>query len=107
MKKVAALIAFCMVAMVAATIVTAADEAKATEVAGVVAVVKDGDAVKSISITGADKVVVDVVLDAEGKKLADMDKKSVKVTGVVAEKDGKKSVTVQKAAVVEAPKADK
>lgn len=97
MKKLAALVVFCVVALVAASVVVA-EEAKATEVAGTVAVVKnDAGAVTSITITTETKEAVAVKLDDEGKKLAEMNGKKVKVSGTVAEEGGKKTVTVQKA----------
>ncbi|MDI6775149.1 MAG: hypothetical protein QME60_07130 [Verrucomicrobiota bacterium] len=101
MKKLAALVVFCVVALVAASVVVA-EEVKATELSGAVAVVKDdAGAVTSVSITTAAKETVAVKLDDEGKKLAAMEKKQVRVTGTVEGEEGQKTATVQKAVVVE------
>jgi hypothetical protein len=62
---------------------------KVPTVVGTVAVTKDGDAIKSITITSTkknDTTAYSVVLDDNGKK--------VKATGTIAEKDGTKSITI-------------
>jgi hypothetical protein len=56
------------------------------------------EVIKSITITSgkADApVVYSVVLDDNGKKVAEFDGKKVKATGTVEEKDGNKLLTVQ------------
>lgn len=80
---------------------------KAKPITGTVAVTKEKakddkgvetDVIKSITITSGKKdapVVYCVVLDDNGKKVADFDGKKVKATGTVAEKDGNKWLTVQ------------
>ena len=69
------------------------DKAKddlAKPVKGKVEVVKNGDAITSITIVGKDKKV-EVVLDEKGKGLAALDGKYVTVRG--ADADGKITVT--------------
>jgi hypothetical protein len=80
---------------------------KAKPVTGTVAVTKEKvkddkgvetEAIKAITITSGRRdapVVYSVVLDDNGKKVADLDGKRVKATGTVEEKDGNKWLTVQ------------
>ena len=66
------------------------DATKKEPVKGKVEVVKNGDAITSITIVGKDKKV-EVVLDEKGKTLAALDGKYVMVRGTEA--DGKITVT--------------
>ena len=80
---------------------------KAKPVMGKVAVTKEmvkddkgveTEVIKSITITGGKKdapEVYSVVLDDNGKKVAEFDGKRVKATGTIEEKDGNKLLTVQ------------
>ncbi|MBM4036824.1 MAG: hypothetical protein FJ291_34250 [Planctomycetes bacterium] len=90
---------------------------KAKPVTGTVAVTKEKakddkgvetEVIKSITITSGKKdapEVFCVVLDDNGKKVADFDGKRVKATGTVEEKDGNKWLTVQSCEeVVKKPK---
>lgn len=74
-------------------------EAKASTVVGVVAVEKDGDEIKGVTLTAKRKdkeVVVNVVLDEKGKALGEeMDGKKAAVKGTIKTKDGAKWITVQ------------
>ena len=66
-------------------------------VVGTVAVTKDGDAIKSITITSTkknDATAYSVVLDDNGRKVAELNGKKVKATGTIEEKDGTKSITI-------------
>ena len=88
MKKVllvAALVAF-GVAVTAMAEEAAKAEAMVT-VKGVVVVVKEADAVKTVGIKKAEGEVVNVVLDEQGKKLAAADGKAVVAGGTMKEKD--------------------
>ncbi len=74
---------------------------KTQAVVGTVAVTKakegDAEVVKSITITATRKgetTAYSVVLDDNGKKVAEFDGKKVKATGTVEEKDGTKWLTV-------------
>lgn len=80
---------------------------KPKPVVGTVAVTKEkvkddagaqAEVIKSITLTSGKKdapAVYNVVLDDNGKKLAEFDGKRVKATGTIAEKDGNKWLTVQ------------
>ena len=66
-------------------------------VVGTVAVTKDGETIKSITITSVRKTettVYSVVLDINGKKVAELDGKKAKATGAIEEKEGTKWITV-------------
>ena len=66
-------------------------------ITGVVAVTKDGDKIKQITIgEGTDAVVCVCTSTEDGKKVADLAGKTVKATGTLAEKAGKKVLTVTK-----------
>jgi hypothetical protein len=68
-----------------------------TTVTGLVAVTKDGDKVKQITIGQGDAMICVCTSTEAGKKIADLAGKTVKATGTVAEKGGKKVITVTKA----------
>jgi len=72
----------------------------AQTITGTVKVVKEGDAVKEITLTlpakeGAEAEVYKVVDTKEGD-VAKLDGKQAKVTGKVEEKDGQKIITAEK-----------
>ncbi|HPD17714.1 MAG TPA: hypothetical protein PLE19_22480 [Planctomycetota bacterium] len=98
--RILALIAVCVAVAFVASVAMAAEGEKPKKqpgCVGTVAVTKDGDAIKSITITGGKKdapVVYCVVLDENGKKVAAFDGKKVKAIGTIAEKDGNKWITV-------------
>jgi hypothetical protein len=74
-------------------------EPKPSAVVGVVAVEKDGDEIKGVTLTAKRKdkeVVLNVELDEKGKQLGEeMDGKKTMVKGTVKTKDGAKWITVQ------------
>jgi hypothetical protein len=106
MKRILSAVLACVVAV--ATIAMAEEAAPAaTSIKGKVAVVKEGDAVKAITLTakeGEAEVVYEVAVDENGTKLAAKDGQDAEVKGTVAEKDGKKTLTVTE--IVETPAAD-
>lgn len=72
---------------------------KKATVVGTVAVTKENDAagaevIKSITIS-TPKASCSVVLDENGKKVAELDGKKVKAVGTMEEKDGTKWLTVE------------
>lgn len=73
-------------------------QAKPMSVIGTVAVEKEGDEIKGVTLTTKRKdqeVVVNVVLDEKGKQLGtDMDGKKAMVKGVIKTEDGAKWITV-------------
>ncbi|MCX7935956.1 MAG: hypothetical protein N3A66_11940 [Planctomycetota bacterium] len=77
---------------------------------GTVKVVKEGDAVKEITLTvackadckGCDKDCVYQVVDTKEGDVAKLDGKTAKVIGKVEEKDGKKPITAEKVEEVKA-----
>ncbi|HUT35309.1 MAG TPA: hypothetical protein VNE39_17600 [Planctomycetota bacterium] len=102
-SRVLALIAVCVAMVLVAGQAMAREKGGAPKVPkpkpimGTVAVTKDADTIKSITITSGKKdapVVYCVVLDDNGKKVAELDGKKVKATGTVEEKDGNKWLTV-------------
>lgn len=96
-----------MMALVAGQALARDKVAKPKPITGTVAVTKEKvkddkgaetEVIKSITITGGKKdapVVYNVVLDDNGKKVAEFDGKRVKVTGTVQDKDGAHWLTVQ------------
>jgi hypothetical protein len=74
-------------------------EKKASTVVGVVAVEKEDDEIKGVTLTAKRKdkeVVVNVELDEKGKALGEeMDGKKAMVRGTIKTKDGAKWITVQ------------
>lgn len=92
------------VCVLLAGIVMAEEAAAVVTVKGKVAVTKEGDAVKSITITTAD-ATYNVTLDDNGNKLAALDGKTVEATGTVAEADGVKTITLTKEATEAAAEA--
>jgi flagellar basal body-associated protein FliL len=74
-------------------------EAKPATVVGVVAVEKEDDEIKGVTLTAKRKdqeVVVNVELDEKGKQLGEeMDGKKAMVKGTIKTKDGAKWITVQ------------
>ena len=65
-------------------------------ITGKVAVTKDGDTVKQITITQGEDAFCVCNTNDEGKDLAKLDGKTVKATGTVTDKDAKKVIKVTK-----------
>jgi len=122
-SRLFALVGFCIGLVLVAGQAMAREKpdkpAKPKPVVGTVAVTKEKvkddkgaetEAIKSITISTAGKTpaVYSVVLDDNGKKVADFDGKRVKATGTIEEKDGNKWLTVQTCEeFVKPPRKDK
>ncbi|OGV69603.1 MAG: hypothetical protein A3K19_16075 [Lentisphaerae bacterium RIFOXYB12_FULL_65_16] len=76
-----------------------------TTVEGVVAVTKDGDTLKQVTVGEGDQKVCVCFSSEAGRKLADMDGKKVKVVGKLQTKDGKKVIVVTSSEEVKADAA--
>ncbi len=84
------------------TLAAVAAETIETELVGAVQVTKnDAGDVTAVIINSEAGEALEVVLNEEGKKMAQHEGKKVKVTGTVTEKEEKKVLTVKKAVPVE------
>ena len=93
MKRSLVLFGLVLVGVLFAGTVFAADDD--VTLTGTVSVTKGDDgAVTAVKLT-VDKTVYNVVLDDNGKKLAELNAKKVEVTGTVATKDEVKTLTVK------------
>ena len=103
MKKYVVALSVLALVLLVGSYALAADK---TTVKGKVSVTKnDEGAVTAIKVT-AGEVVYNVTLDDNGKKVAEMDKKTVEIVGVVTTKEEVKWIAVETCKAVEEKKPE-